>query len=78
MAMLKKEKGHLRRKSWVLQFVTAFGLTFSVLCGFYGGYLLGSRYGWKSSGGVLGALVGLFLGLLGLIYLAQEETTRKK
>ena len=75
MAMLKKEKGHLRRKSWVLQFVTAFGLTFSVLCGFYGGYLLAagtagvirrSRERWSVVSG------------LPVIYLAQEETTRKK
>ena len=74
--MLKKGKSTLRLKGWALQFVTAFGLTISVLLGFYGGYLIGDRYGWKSYGGVLGALVGLVLGLAGLIFLAQGETSK--
>ena len=71
--MIKKKKRPLRLKGWVLQFVSAFGLTISVLLGFYLGYLIGGRSGGQSYGGVLGALVGLVLGLAGLIYLAHGE-----
>ena len=55
-------------------FVTAFGLTISVVLGFYLGYLSGRCYGCEHLTGILGALVGFLVGLIGLILLARGET----
>mgnify|MGYP000850251492 CR=1 FL=1 len=57
-------------KGWVLQFITAFGLTLSVTVGFFLGYLAGKSFGGETYMGVVGALVGFVLGLAYLIWLA--------
>ena len=71
--MLKEKKGGSRAKGGLLQFVTAFGLTISVVLGFYFGYLIGQPSGRETYTGVLGALVGFLLGLAGLIWLDSGE-----
>lgn len=54
--------------------MTAFGLTISVLFGFYLGYLGGRYWGLEHYTGILGALVGFLVGIIGLIFLARGET----
>lgn len=71
--MMKSEKRGPWLKGWLLQFVTAFTLTISVLVGFYAGYLIGRLYGGESYTGILGALLGFVVGLAGLILIAADE-----
>lgn len=71
--MMVRPKGRPRVPRSLILFVTAFGLTISVVLGFYLGYLCGRHYGWEHHTGVLGALVGFLVGITGLILLARGE-----
>lgn len=71
--MIKQKNRGRRLKGWLLQFVTAFGLTTSVLVGFYVGYIIGRQHGGETYTGILGALLGFVLGLAGLIMIAASE-----
>ncbi|HEY8393044.1 MAG TPA: hypothetical protein VIL83_10015 [Capillibacterium sp.] len=74
----KPKPDGFRLRGFLRQFVTAFGLTCSVLAGFYGGYLIGRRYGGEAYTGIGGALLGFVVGLAGLILLAAGENRRGK
>jgi hypothetical protein len=72
-AKAQGKKRRTRRPRGLVLFVTAFGLTISVLFGFYLGYLGGRCWGLEHFTGVLGALVGFLVGIIGLIFLAKGE-----
>ena len=67
-----------RLRGFLRQLVTAFGLTSSVVAGFYGGYLLGRPDGREPYTGIIGALLGFAVGLAGLILLAAGENREGK
>ncbi|NLW56548.1 MAG: hypothetical protein GX050_08045 [Firmicutes bacterium] len=69
----QKAKSFVRVKGRLLQFITAFGLTFSVTVGFFLGYRVGKVFGVEFYAGVGGALVGFGVGLGYLIWLAGRE-----
>lgn len=73
-AMGRGKRKKPRRLRGLVLFVTAFGLTISVVFGFYLGYLSGRCYGYEHLTGVLGAVAGFLVGLTGLIFLAKGES----
>jgi membrane protein DedA with SNARE-associated domain len=72
--MAQGRERRTRRRRGLVLVVTAFGLTISVLFGFYLGYLGGRYWGLEHYTGILGALVGFLVGIIGLIFLARGET----
>jgi F0F1-type ATP synthase assembly protein I len=76
--MAKRKKKGSRLKGWLLQFATAFGLTASVLAGFYAGYLIGRFYGGETYTGIIGALLGFVVGIVGLILITIGENKEGK
>lgn len=67
----RKPTGFFRVKGWLLQFITAFGLTLSVTVGFFLGYRIGKAFGVEVYAAVGGALVGFVIGLVYLIWLVD-------
>lgn len=74
VTMTKPKRKGPRFRGWLLHFVTAFGLTSSVLAGFGLGCLIGQQYGGEPYTGIIGALLGFAVGLSGLILIAAGES----
>lgn len=72
--MVQGRKKKARQPRGLVLFAAVFGLTVSVLLGFYLGYLSGRNSGREPLTGVVGALVGFLVGITGLIFLARGET----
>ena len=69
----RRRKGRFRFEGWFLQFITAFGLSISVTGGFFLGHWVGKKVGGRTYTGVIGALIGLVVGLTYLTWLAARN-----